>query len=160
MSESKPKKKRSTKKRATRKKGRPSNYSAKLAGIICDEIAGGKSLRAICRKRSMPDKSTVCRWLHRKEHFCDQYTRAMRTRALVCADDILEIADNKTEDPKHRAIQIDARKWAAMKMLPKVYGGKILIESTEKVEHTHSFNMVYKEAVRRAEETGEVDDAD
>ena len=51
------------------KRGRPSHYSAEIADTICDRLAGGESLRAICADAGMPDRATVCRWLARYEEF-------------------------------------------------------------------------------------------
>ncbi|WP_431196787.1 hypothetical protein [Pseudomonas aeruginosa] len=43
--------------------GRPSDYTPEIAQAICMRIAEGESLRMICRDDSMPDKSTVLRWI-------------------------------------------------------------------------------------------------
>jgi hypothetical protein len=38
------------------KGGRPSDYCAEIAMTICDRLADGESLRAICADAEMPDK--------------------------------------------------------------------------------------------------------
>jgi hypothetical protein len=45
-----------------RKRGRPSDYTDDIATAICDRLAKGESLRAICATEGMPDKATVLRW--------------------------------------------------------------------------------------------------
>jgi hypothetical protein len=51
------------------KRGRPPGYSAEIADTICNRLAGGESLRAICADAGMPDRATVSRWLARDEEF-------------------------------------------------------------------------------------------
>lgn len=46
-----------------RRPGRPSIRSRALEEAICQRIASGESLRAVCRDPAMPSKSTVLRWL-------------------------------------------------------------------------------------------------
>jgi len=123
--------------------GRPSAFSAELADRICEEIANGRSLRAICSDPSMPGKATVFRWLAQEEGFRDQYARAREAQADALADEILDIADdgaNDTyvdEDGRERTntdviarsrLRVDARKWIAAKLKPKVYGDKLATE--------------------------------
>jgi hypothetical protein len=43
------------------KRGRPSHYSAEIADTICNRLAGGESLRAICANAGMPNRATVSR---------------------------------------------------------------------------------------------------
>lgn len=121
-------------------RGRPSLYSDELADDICKEIADGKSLRSICAKNGMPDKSTVFRWLADNEFFRDQYARAREEQADHYADEIIEIADDSSRDivigddgkeiinHEHIArarLRVDARKWKASKLAPKKYGDKV-----------------------------------
>lgn len=126
-----------------------SSYTEELADIICERIANGESLRAICEDEDMPDKATVFRWLADKAHesFRDQYARAREAQADALVDDILSIADDGTNDwmekrdaegeaigwrengeaMRRSQLRIDARKWIAGKLKPKKYGDKIEI---------------------------------
>jgi hypothetical protein len=140
---------------ASAKLGRPSSFSQAVADAICVKLADGISLREICRDDAMPDKSTVLRWLASPDHvdFRDQYARAREAQADHMADEILEIADDGTNDwmerratggggrsdaageaeevvPNHEHInrsklRVDARKWLMSKLAPKKYGDKI-----------------------------------
>ncbi len=47
----------------TRKRGRPVTYTAVVAETICQRLASGESLRAICRDESQPGESTVRGWV-------------------------------------------------------------------------------------------------
>jgi hypothetical protein len=104
--------------------GRPSSFTQEMAEHICERLAEGESLRSICRDDYFPRQSTVFRWLATNEGFREQYVRARETQADAIADEILDIAD-EAEDAAKARVQIDARKWLAGKLRPKVYGDKV-----------------------------------
>ena len=108
--------------------GRPSKFTQTLADDICERIANGESLRNICRDKSMPDRTTVLRWVDDNNDFCDQYARACARREDSFFDDLIEIADSVTADAAEVAkarVQIDARKWVLSRMNPKKYGDRV-----------------------------------
>lgn len=130
--------------------GRPSSYTKAAADRICERLAEGESLRSICSGEKMPNKATVFRWLRSHDSFRDQYARAREAQADAMVDEILDIADEectKVKADKHpradadddgmvevvfdavavqrNKLRIDARKWLAGKLRPKVYGDKI-----------------------------------
>ncbi|MNK88055.1 hypothetical protein D3C87_1080050 [compost metagenome] len=128
---------------------RPSSYAVKVADTICERLAEGKSLNSICASDDMPHKATVFRWLSSHDEFRDQYARAREAQADVLFDEILDIANTPVEGTKtkldkdgevveiskgdmieHRRLQIDARKWMAGKLRPKVYGDKLDVDLT------------------------------
>ena len=138
------KKKPSPKKRKT---GRPSLYSDKLAAKICERLAEGESLRAICADKAMPSISTVMGWLFDGNHgeFSEQYARAREAQAEIRADEIVDIADDasgdftadkdgklvaNSEHIQRSRLRVDARKWIAAKLLPKRYGDKLDLGGT------------------------------
>jgi len=106
----------------------------------------GESLRSICRDDAMPALSTVFRWLVGDREFQEQYARAMDARAMLLAEEILEISDDSSgdavTDPETGAIRMDAefvarsrlrvdsRKWLAARMSPRKYGDKITQKHT------------------------------
>lgn len=130
--------------------GRPSAFSATIADEICRRIAGGESLRAICEDDTMPSTSSVCRWLadDANVEFREQYARAREAQADAIVDEMLDIADDATNDYMERKtedeqspgyvlngehvqrskLRIDARKWVASKLAPKKYGDKLDVE--------------------------------
>jgi hypothetical protein len=91
---------------------------------ICEQIAEGRSLRAICQDEGMPVSSTVFKTLAADAEFAEQYARAREAQADALFDEVLEIADS-TNQADDRRVKIDARKWMAGKLRPKVYGDKI-----------------------------------
>lgn len=128
-------------------KGRPSKYTQALADKICERLAAGETLRAICRDDEMPGHPTVLRWANENEAFSDQYAKARERGYAVMFDEMLEIADTPVQGVTvtnklsregamydetkrgdmidHRRLQVDTRKWILAKALPKVYGDKL-----------------------------------
>lgn len=94
---------------------------------ICSQIAEGRSLRAVLREdEGMPASSTVFKALTLDKDFAEQYGRAREAQADALFDEILEIADDKTTPDTNRSrLMVDARKWMAGKLRPKVYGEKM-----------------------------------
>jgi hypothetical protein len=113
-------------------------FSQALFDTICERIADGESLRAICREDGMPRKASVMRWLAADATLSDQYARAREMQADALFDDCLTIADDTSREPNDRRMSFDARKWMAGKLRPKVYGDKAVIEGPgENGEHLH-----------------------
>lgn len=108
--------------------GRPSDFSQEIADTICERLADGESLRAICSDDDMPSTSAVCRWLAANDGFREQYAHARELQADALFDDCLAIADGTTlkakEDVQDRRLQIDTRKWMAGKLKGK-YSDKV-----------------------------------
>lgn len=95
---------------------------------ICVRLVEGESLRAICRDEEMPAISTVMLWLSQDEKLSEQYARAKEEQADTIFQEVLEIADTATNEEVNVArLKIDARKWMAGKLRPKVYGDKIAV---------------------------------
>ena len=114
------------------KRGRPSIYTPELGDAICERLANGESLRAICRDDQMPGRSACLSWASSQGHdFAGQYARARVIGYESVAEEIIEIADGCLEDDiEQRKFRVDARKWYLSKMLPKIYGDKLTTEST------------------------------
>src|SRR5690606_31084702 len=121
-----------------------------VADQICERIACGESLRRICLDETMPALSTVFRWLYANEVFRDQYSRAREAQQEYLALEILEIADDGSNDtyideegkPRvdHDVIQrsrlrVDTRKWIMSKMAPKKYGDKVDVNHGGQVDN-------------------------
>lgn len=156
--------------------GRPSDFTEQIADNICERLADGESLRAICAEDGMPNKSTVFRWLAIHEGFRDQYTRAREAQADALFDDVLDIADNARNDWMERRgeddagwiangeniqrsrLRIDARKWMAGKLRPKVYGEKLSQELSGPdggpIEQTHRVERIERVIVDPANPNG------
>jgi hypothetical protein len=136
-----------TKEKVKKKGGRPTDYTPELADRICSQLADGDSMRTVCKPDAMPNKATVFKWLRTNEEFNDQYVKAKEESADALTDEILDIADNCTNDwmenngesegyringeaVQRSRLRIDSRKWLASKLKPKKYGDKIQQEIT------------------------------
>lgn len=122
------------------KMGRPSIYTQSLAECVCAELSEGKGLRKICAADDMPSRTTVLRWLREREDFRSQYALAKEFAVEALADEILDIADDGTNDfseddegnlkfnsenVQRSRLRIDSRKWLLAKLMPRKYGDKI-----------------------------------
>jgi len=137
--------------------GRPSVYSDELADLICDKIANNSfGVHQICREEGMPSPSTVFKWLSEKPYFSDKYACARELQAELLADEIIDIADDTSNDTlihektgaeyansewiNRSRLKVDARKWKASKLAPKKYG--------DKLEHSIDPDGVITEIIR------------
>jgi hypothetical protein len=107
-----------------------------MADKIIEHISEGKSL-ASATQYGMPPASTVFRWMEDNEDFRKRYARAREEQAELLVSEIIEIADTE-EDPAKARNRIDARKWAAMKLLPKVYGDRQEVNINQTVSIAHA----------------------
>jgi len=114
--------------------GRPSRYSDETAAEICDRLAAGESLNAICRDEHMPHERTIRRWaIEDHEGFSPRYACARELQAEHLFDEIVDIADRVANEREAAIVNaarlaIDARKWVASKMLPKKYGDRLDVQ--------------------------------
>ena len=136
--------------------GRLSTYSAEIAATICERMANGESLREICRDEGFPPEGTVRGWaIADINGFATQYTRAKEARTEHWAEEIIEIADDASNDYMTRQLgddgpevqvidhehinrsrlRVDTRKWLMSKIAPKNYGDR------QDVQHSGSVNI-------------------
>jgi hypothetical protein len=121
--------------------GRLTVYTPEIALEICRRMAEGESLREICRTEGMPAESTVRLWaVEDREGFAAHYTRAREAQMDRWAEEIVEIADDGSNDWSERQtrggtetvvdsehinrsrLRVDTRKWIMAKLAPKRYG--------------------------------------
>jgi transposase-like protein len=103
-------------------------YTTELAESFCAAIADGGSLRSVCKKKGMPSKATVFRWLREHTDFAKLYERATDDRADGQIEEIVEIADAVAVDKaaiQKAKLRIYARIEAAQKMKPRKYGRQL-----------------------------------
>lgn len=77
--------------------GRPSLFTAALADEICERIANGETLRAICRDDHMPHWTVVYDWTAANEAFSLRIARARVLGYDAIAEETLEILDEPPE---------------------------------------------------------------
>ena len=105
--------------------------SKKIEREVCRRIAQGESLRAVCSSNGMPTARQVINWLdkaatneasEKDREFLQRYVRARELQADHYVDEVIEIADDRTDDPKSRQVRVMAREWVAAVRRPTVYG--------------------------------------
>lgn len=128
--------------------GRPPIYTPELAAEICERLAQGETLAAICALPGMPSHTTVWKWVTRNtDGFADAYARAREKGLDAMAEELLGIADDGRNDfverkndnggsivvADHEHIQrsrlrVDTRKWYLSKLAPKRFGDRTAVE--------------------------------
>jgi hypothetical protein len=148
---------------ATKKKktGRPSDYTEELSSIICARFAQGESMRKVSLDDDMPSTTTMFTWLRIHPEFLAQYEISKAECADMYAEEIVEIADDtsndyvdvtdengatgatrlNTEHVQRSRLRIDSRKWVAAKLKPKKYGDRIQQDVT--LPEGVVFNMAF-----------------
>jgi transposase-like protein len=120
---------------------------------ICNQIAEGKSLRAICREMGKAE-SSVRYWLHKDE---DAFAHSARAREFGCdalADECLEIADKPSLDAvaaTDKRIRIDTRlrligKWSQR------YSDKVTVKSESTVTHRYDLDNLTNARLEQLEQ--------
>jgi hypothetical protein len=123
--------------------GRPTAYTEAIAVEICDRLAAGESLQAICRDEHLPQKPTVLNWaVTDRDGFFDRYKQAREIQAMGWQDEVVEIADNGTNDWMDRQtangtvrvvdhehitrsrLRVDTRKWLMAVTIPRLFGDR------------------------------------
>jgi hypothetical protein len=105
-----------------------------IADEILKRLEDGESLRSICSSdpQRLPGATAIHELVARDSAFAERYARARSAGIDRLAEQTLAIADNLDEDPRSRAVRIDARKWFASKMRPDKYGdaSKLTVDGT------------------------------
>ena len=118
-------------------------FTHELFETICQQIATSeRGLVSICRDNDL-NASTFYDWLLENPDLANKYARAKELQAEFMAEQIIEIADDGTNDymtivkgdteynvenkevTNRSRLRVDARKWVASKLYPKKYGDKV-----------------------------------
>ncbi len=144
--------------------GRPSSYTPEMGAVICERVAAGESLRAVCRDPDLPDRATVHRWTMNNPEFRTQYAEVRESLYQHWAEEILEIADDGTTDYQLKVarngreymavdqehinrsrLRVDTRKWLLSKLRPGQYGDHV------QVDHEHGGSVTVQHELSDAE---------
>jgi len=112
-----------------------SKFSQKLVDEICELIAGGMSLRNVCKRPGMPSRETVCQWLNHREEFRKAYSAAYVAQADSIEEEMAEIEGRLMRaknpiDAQRAKVALSSMQWRAERRAPKKYGTKIQQEIT------------------------------
>lgn len=133
--------------------------------LIFDRISNGESVRSIldeADRKVYPSWVTFNVWLSENEELSKQYARACEMRSDLIFDEMIEIADDGTNDFTKKMIgdveveilntehlqrsrlRIDTRKWILSKMNPKKYGEKLELDNKHsgEIKTTPQINLI------------------
>ena len=131
-------------------------YSLELAEKICAAIAcSSDGLQKICKENEgFPDDKTVYKWLGKHPEFQSIYTRARAAQAEVYVEETIKISDAElprkmdgdidSGAAQYRRLQVDTRKWIASKMIPRVYGDKLVTQNVAEIKTNADILEHYK----------------
>jgi len=117
-------------------------YSPEIAAVIVRELMAGRALNAICAEPDMPVEDAVRRWVREdRDGFAARYRQAREIGCDMIADQIVDIADDRSRDwimrptpdggtefvldplrVRHARLRIKPRKWLLSKLVPRRYG--------------------------------------
>ena len=139
-------------------------YDEKVADEICQRLAEGETLRAICRESHLPNWQRIYDWIGANEEFAGRIARARELGADAIAEQALSIADTpeigeEVEESEngmkvkradmlgHRKLQVETRLKLLAKWFPKKYGDRQEIDL--------NVNSALSERLARAKKRGE-----
>lgn len=107
--------------------------------LILKDLMEGKSVRKSLMGYKMPSSETFFKWLNEDEEKAKQYVRAKEIGQDALADEIIDIADDNSDEfidefgnkrvdaasVQKKRLRVDARKWQLSKQNPKKYGDKV-----------------------------------
>jgi len=114
-------------------------FSQAVADEICERYTDtSETMRSILARPGMPSYPTVSKWLDDNPAFAAAYARAREHRAEHFADEIMSIADEAEGETESAVVQaarlrVEARKWCASKLLPRLYGDKVETVNTSRI---------------------------
>jgi len=82
---------------------RPHSYTPEIGNELLRRFASGETIKHICEDDSMPSRSTIYEWIADKDRedlreFHKRYEIAKKAHALALADDVIDIADDTSND--------------------------------------------------------------
>lgn len=118
-----------------REASRYSGYSAlafnsEVFADICERVARGEVLSAICSEPGAPSPQTVYRWAESSPDARNAYTRAREDQAHTFASKVVQEAYSTT-DAQIGRLRVDALKWTASKLAPRHYGDNLQVRHAD-----------------------------
>lgn len=114
--------------------GRKSTFDQATADQLCMRLTEGESVRSVCEDSEFPSLGTVMQWASDNESFAAQYARARDIGWRVFAERLHDTSRDMTIPADHKRIMVDTDKWMLSKMLPKIYGDRLDLNHSGKVQ--------------------------
>lgn len=117
----------------------PKSVPPEVFEKICEEIASGETVLAICKQPGMPDRKMVYQAIAASEDYYNKYLRARESQMIQWEEEIVHIACDNSLDRKddgrfdhdhinRSRLKVDTLKWILSKRLPKLYGERAVRE--------------------------------
>lgn len=115
---------------------------------LCAVVIEGGHLAAFCKSKGIA-YVTMLDWINGSPRRTEMYARAREDRSDLLADEIVAISDDSksdvyidkdgnervdTEVVQRAKLRVDARKWVAAKLKPRIYGDKLTLDG--RVDHS------------------------
>lgn len=137
-------------------------WTMALEDEIFTRVANGEPIKTICKDEHMPSYGAWQRWFHGNVKFIPladaerlrvRYAQAMRDYGGVLGAKIIAISYDDEHDTMtikkgdhekevmnkewvmRSKLKIEALQWIASKLLPHMYGDKVTVEHTGKIQH-------------------------
>jgi hypothetical protein len=142
----------------------------KIFDDVIKLISGGLSLRKAIVELNIINKDTFFSWIAKDTLLADQYTRACEVRADSLFEEMLDIADDGTNDYitkrasdgtefevvntehiQRSKLRIETRKWNLSKMNPKKYGDKIDVTTNNESLNVGVAQLSTEELIARSQ---------
>ena len=106
--------------------------------LVLLELSKGNSLDSIVRNKLIKDDNIVYRWLNTDEQFREDYGRARTKQLQFYGERIQKTISALPAEPTREQIakanlSVEADKWIAARMLPKVYGSNTINQTNVQV---------------------------
>lgn len=140
---------------------RQSDYTPELAARICERLANGESLIAICRgDPEMPTPATVYRWLRRMPDFNDLYVEAREFQGDYLFDEAREVAlSAHAGNVPARRLHFDVIRWQAARLAPNKYCERLVVHDAVNAEDTQPMTVVIRKFTEDPDATPEAREA-
>jgi len=108
--------------------------------LVCDRMANGETLTAICKEVGTPSRATFLRWVKNDDDRRKQYQLARQAQADFYFDQIKDLAFDSSNDTMvnergtavcnhewvaRSRVKVDALKWIASKLDPSKFGDRM-----------------------------------
>jgi len=115
------------------KVGRPPEipFTDELGAEICDRLADGESLTAICQSPGMPERKQIWRWIQSNAEFAANHARARIVQGHKMAEKHQAVIDETQKGalpPDIARVVLGGLQWQAKVLAPRDYGDKLAAE--------------------------------
>lgn len=114
---------------------RPSGYSIDTVERVCERIAEGDSLAAVCRQDWAPAVRTFLHWISEHEEAERAYVFALEAKAIWVEEQCQQIAMSATDRDSASAarVKLEHFRWIMSKQAPSKYGDRLDVSLEHKV---------------------------